>query len=246
MTLEQDARLIREREFHNQRFDDGDDRQAQMKYYFAVEAGGQAYKTAVNEAARGADVLEYGCGDADNYLRLAPLVKSLDAIDISDRAIERLTTANTNPHVRFHVMDAMNMSFADQSFDMVFGSGIVHHLDTRRSAQDVARVLRSGGQAIFWEPLGLNPLINLYRWLTPSARTPDEHPLLPVDLRILRESFSAVEFEFYGLCTLAAVPLRRTALGKPLLRLCTGIDRLILRVPGLRWLAWYALIRCRK
>lgn len=246
MTLEHEERLAREREFHNQRFEHGDDRQAQMKYYTAVNKGGEAYKQAVDAAASNARVLEYGCGDADNYKRLAPLVKTLDAIDISDNAIARLKAAGAGSHINFHVMDAMNLSFATGSFDMVFGSGIVHHLDTRRSAQEVSRVLSPGGQAIFWEPLGLNPAINLYRWLTPSARTPDEHPLLPVDFRILRESFSKVDVAFYGLCTLAAVPFRNSKIGAPLQRGLEAIDRVLLRIPGLQWLAWYALIRCTK
>ena len=34
---------------------------------------------------------------------------------------------------------------------------------------------------LFFEPLGTNPFINFYRYLTPSSRSKDEHPLLKED-----------------------------------------------------------------
>src|SRR3546814_1101008 len=80
-------------------------------------------------------------------------------------------------------MNAEAMTFPDDSFDLVFGSGIIHHLDIDRAFGEIARVLRPGGRAVFIEPLGLNPAIELYRRFTPSARTPDEHPLLRRDFR---------------------------------------------------------------
>jgi SAM-dependent methyltransferase len=240
------SRLARERQFHNQRFAGGDNREAQLKYYSAVEGGASRYRDRVAQLAAGADVLEYGCGDADNYQRLGPTAKSLLAIDISDAAINRLAAANPYAQVQFRVMDAMQLDMAAQSVDLVFGSGIVHHLDTERSAREVARVLRPGGHAVFWEPLGLNPLINLYRWLTPSARTPDEHPLVPRDFRILRRHFTSVETRYYGLTSLASVPLRATAIGAPLRKALAHVDSLLLSVPLVKQIAWYALIECRR
>jgi SAM-dependent methyltransferase len=240
------SRLDRERDFHNQRFAAGDNREAQLKYYSAVENGAERYRARVAALARDADVLEYGCGESDNHRLLGPIARSLLAIDISDAAIDRLAAANPFDHVAFRVMDAMQLDLADSSMDLVFGSGIVHHLDTERSAREVSRVLRPGGHAMFWEPLGLNPLINLYRALTPSARTPDEHPLLPVDFRILRRHFAEVQVRHYGLASLAGVPLRRSTLGAPVRRALTAVDSLVLRVPLVRQLAWYALIECRR
>src|SRR3546814_3139995 len=71
-----------------------------------------------------------------------------------------------------------------------------------------SRVLRPGGRAVFIEPLGLNPAIELYRRFTPSARTPDEHPLLRRDFRRFDAAFGSTSCRFYGLATLAAVPFR--------------------------------------
>ena len=65
--------------------------------------------------------------------------------------------------VSFLVMDAESMKFEDKTFDVVYGSGILHHLNIDKAYRELARVLKPDGVAIFIEPLGHNPLINLYR-----------------------------------------------------------------------------------
>ena len=240
------SRLEIERAFHDQRYAEGDARTAQHKYYFAVAEGAERMSTLVADLARGSDVLEYGCGAGSRARELAPVARSFHAIDISEAAIRQVAETTTAPNVHLHVMDAMDLAFEDRSFDLVFGSGIVHHLDTAVSAREVARVLRPGGSAVFWEPLGYNPLINAYRWLTPSARTPDEHPLLAGDLALMRRHFSAFEVDLFGLGSIAAVPFRNTRFGLPLRSALTRIDRAVLSVPGVRLLAWYALIRATR
>lgn len=235
-------RVARERDFHNQRFESEGSRSNQSKYYSAVIDGAEDYERTYRVLARDKDVLEYGCGDTRNFMTLAPIVKDLQAIDISDTAIERLKTENTSDNVQLHVMDAMKMTFDDNSFDLVFGSGIIHHLDTEVSSREVARVLRPSGRAVFWEPLGMNPVINLYRRLTPDVRTPDEHPLVPKDFATMARHFSSIDVHYYGLTTLAAVPLRNRGIGPRCFAVTRRIDRTLVAVPGVKHLAWFALI----
>lgn len=59
--------------------------------------------------------------------------------------------------------------------------------------------MRPSGNAIFFESLGHNPLINIYRNWTPEARTIDEHPLLKSDFDIIRKHFSKCDLQFFGL-----------------------------------------------
>ena len=73
--------------------------------------------------------------------------------------------------VRFQVMNAEVLEFPDASFDLVFGVAILHHLDLDTACAEFLRVLRPSGTAVFLEPLGHNPFINLVRWATPAART---------------------------------------------------------------------------
>ena len=66
------------------------------------------------------------------------------------------------------------------------------------------RVLQPGGHAIFIEPLGHNPFINLYRKFTPTIRSEDEHPLLVKDLEMIKNLFPKVEVRYYYLASLLA------------------------------------------
>ncbi|WP_160112725.1 class I SAM-dependent methyltransferase [Mycobacterium sp. 3519A] len=236
------GRVGRERDFHNNMYALDVGRVAQAKYYWAVSDGVADYMRAYQQLAPGKDVLVYGCGDTREFLKLAPVVRSLHAIDISDQAIDRLKTENNHDNVHLHVMDAMNMTFPDDSFDLVFGAGIIHHLETAAAAREVARVLRRGGRAVFWEPLGLNPLINIYRRLTPDARSVDEHPLLGEDFAIMARYLQLDDVRYYGLSTLAAVPLRNTRFGTPLLNVGRWVDKALFTLPGVKRLAWRALV----
>jgi hypothetical protein len=98
---------------------------------------------------------------------------------------------------------------------------------------------------LFWEPLGHNPLINGYRTATPDARTPDEHPLLKPDFDLAKQYCSEIKTTFYGLTTLATVPVRETPLGDALLKLTAGIDRALFSLPGLKWQAWHCIMEMR-
>lgn len=238
--------LVSERAFHDERYKDGDSRTAQLKYYWAVDDGAQKFGARVANFAQGSDVLEYGCGVSGEAERLEGTFRSLHGIDISEEGIRRLQESCRLPNVHYSVMDAMDLQFAARSFDLVFGRGIVHHLDIDLASREVSRVLRPGGRALFWEPLGLNPLINAYRWLTPKARTPDEHPLLPADFEIMRRHFSQVDVELYGLATIAAVPFRHMSKANVVRGALARFDKALFRLPGVRWLAWYAIVTCRK
>lgn len=246
--LEYAERIRRERAFHNERFAE-DNREAQDKYYEAIAELNQRMGNLIQSAAMGKDVLEYGCAQGGASLEFAARARSIHGIDISDVAIgqaEVAAAARGITNATFSVADAMDTGIADASFDTIFGSGIIHHLDTERSLREIHRLLRPGGVAIFKEPLGENIAINMYRRATPEARTVDEHPLLRGDFAIARSIFKEVELDFHGLFSIGAVPFRKTALFRPLLSALSAIDRAALRVPGLRWQAWYVLMVFRK
>jgi SAM-dependent methyltransferase len=240
------SRLDSERAFHDKRYEDGESRTDQLKYYWAIDRGAHRFGDKIRSAAVDADVLEYGCGLYSQAGAFGPISKSFQAIDISDAAVRRLRAEHTAPNVKFDVMDAMNMTFADNSFDVVYGSGIVHHLDVEACAREVSRVLRPGGSAIFWEPLGYNPVINAYRWLTPSARTPDEHPLLRRDFDVLKKTFRTFDLDLFGLTSIAAVPLKDTSFGPAVRTVLSKVDDALFTLPGIKYLAWYSIIHCTK
>jgi SAM-dependent methyltransferase len=246
--LVSEDRLDRERDYHNKRFEE-ETRNNQSKYYWALRDCNADYKRLVEEKAENARVLEYGCALGDWSIRIAPRAAAVEGIDISDVAVAKaaqVAAAKGLLNCRFHVMDAERTTFEDNRFDLVFGSGIIHHLDTRKSLAEIHRILKPGGVAVFKEPLGQNIGINLYRAFTPSARTPDEHPLLPEDEAIARSLFDKVDWSFYGLTTLASVPFRNIGIGQGLYKATASLDRWIAGVYGARWQMWYALITLQK
>lgn len=243
-----DDRLAREKLYPDERFGSSGERK-QAKYYYSVEKMARDYDAAVRKYAAGADVLEYGCGARTVLLDLAPLARTVTGIDVSDIAISKsaaLARERDFKNASFRAMNAEALTFPDDSFDLIFGSGIIHHLNIERALRELRRVLRSGGVAIFLESLGHNPIINLYRHLTPSARTADEHPLLRDDFRYFASVFRNVETHHYGLLSLASVPLRNTVLG-PLVRdVLVAADDAAFRFAPLRWMSWHVLVELKK
>jgi ubiquinone/menaquinone biosynthesis C-methylase UbiE len=234
-----------ERQFHDARFEH-DLRGAVDKFYAVTETSVTHLREAVRSRSAGKDLLEYGCGPNPHALTLAPYAASATGIDISAVAARRATEEAERAcigNVRFLVMDAEQMEFSDDSFDVVFGSSILHHLDLKRSLAEIARVVRPGGAAIFLEPMGHNPAINAYRRLTPHLRTRDEHPLTLADLETAKRFFAGAEYTFYHFLSLLAVPLRRTRPFRSIVHALDAADRALFeRVPSTQRLAWFVLM----
>jgi ubiquinone/menaquinone biosynthesis C-methylase UbiE len=122
-------------------------------------------------------VLEIGCGTGIFTRKVYDSTKAIiTAIDISDDLLQLASTKM--PEINFRIDDAMNLSFPEASFDVVFGSSILHHLDFKKSSEEIFRVLKPGGRMVFAEPNMLNPQIFIQknvpfikRWLGDS---PDE------------------------------------------------------------------------
>lgn len=242
-----EGRKQREADFHDRAFSDENRSDLWPKYYRIVGSSRDFYRSYLESRCEGAAVLEYGCGLTNQALFLADRgAASVVGIDISPVAVERGNEEACSlgyESVTYRVMDAEEMSFEDDSFDLVCGGGILHHLDVSRAYSELSRVLKPSGAAIFVEPLGHNPLINLYRSRTPALRTPDEHPLLFSDLRLAEEFFGAVRARFFHLSGLAAVPFRRAAGFRRLVTALDAVDRGLFRLfPPSRRYAWQVAI----
>jgi SAM-dependent methyltransferase len=116
----------------------------------------------------------------------------LTCINISERELfaEKPTAESLGLPIEFKLMDAHNLEFADNTFDLVYGVAILHHLRFEKACEEIARVLKPGGQLLFVEPLRLNPVARIVRALTPEARTPDELPLAREELAVLDRLFN--------------------------------------------------------
>lgn len=239
------GRLEKEKAFHNEAFSRGIRKPLDAFYEIFIDIR-IYFQGRLGVVGQGKQVLECGCGINSYAKELSPLVTSLNGIDISDEAVrqsrEQAETCQLL-NCRFNIMNAENLEFDNDSFDLLFGVGIIHHLDLPVFYGEASRVLRKEGRILFMEPLGYNPFLNLYRWLTPRLRTPDEHPLLRKDIRLLADFFQNTDVKYYHVFTLLAVPFRKTRLFRPLLKMFGSADQFCFRIiPGFKYLAWYTVI----
>src|SRR5579875_419197 len=196
-------------------------------------------------------ILDYGCGNGWYSAHLLSAGASrVVGIDISAKNIAEAkllhgTMFGSQNTAEFHVMDAHHLSFPDQSFDLVIGRAILHHLEFETAIREVVRVLKKGGCAIFAEPLRDNPMAKLYRFLTPSAHTPDELPLSRKQIVWANGLFSTSHHLFCGFLS-TALGLFTSSLfqnaDNTALRFADSIDRLIMRTPLRYWMRYVYLV----
>jgi ubiquinone/menaquinone biosynthesis C-methylase UbiE len=98
--------------------------------------------------------LEIGAGTGYFSLNLvqAGIVREATCTDISPGMVRTLATnaARLGLDVRAARADAESLPFADESFDLVLGHAVLHHLpDLERAFDEFARVLRPGGRIVF-------------------------------------------------------------------------------------------------
>lgn len=94
------------------------------------------------------DVLEIGVGLGADHQRFAQAGACLSGVDLTERAVDhtrkRLGIFGLKSDLR--VADAESLPFADESFDLVYSWGVLHHSpNTARAIDETWRVLLQGG-----------------------------------------------------------------------------------------------------
>ncbi len=107
----------------------------------------------------GVKILEIGCGDGEFTKRLTKLKCKITATDVTPALIKRGRKVIKNKKINFLVDNAEKMRFAKESFDLVCGISILHHIDYQKTLKETYRVLKKDGQLFFTEPNLVNPII---------------------------------------------------------------------------------------
>jgi SAM-dependent methyltransferase len=198
--------------------------------------------------------LDYGCGQGEEAAYFASLGADVTAIDISEIGIRvgRERAMANNLDVDFRVISCTPTEFPDESFDVVHGMGILHHVGLREGLAEVHRVLKTGGFAVFLEPLGSAPTVEaIKRWLHRRLAgrleltrvTSGEENLRLKDLRRESSSWSSVAIYPYHLSYRA----RKLFLPRRAWEWSLRADYFILRIcPWLGHFAGAAVIHLRK
>jgi ubiquinone/menaquinone biosynthesis C-methylase UbiE len=199
-------------------------------------------------------VLEFGCGEGWFTKILAAKGAEVWAFDISDEAviknIAKMETFDFKYEVHVNQMTAEKLAYEDDMFDLIVGNAILHHTELDASIKEIKRVLKKNGKAFFLEPLGHNPLLNLYRKLTPHLRSRDEVPLKIHDFSIFESSFPRFEHEEYYLTAIFALFFYFFRSEKLMLKtrdFLHIIDSQILSLfPDARKYCWYSILCMQK
>ena len=98
---------------------------------------------------QGLSVLEIGLGLGADHEQFAQAGARLHGIDITPRAVDitrlRLQLQQLTSNLR--VGDAEALPFADETFELVYSWGVIHHSpDTANAAREILRVLKPGGR----------------------------------------------------------------------------------------------------
>jgi SAM-dependent methyltransferase len=97
------------------------------------------------------DVLEIGCGLGTDGAQFAQAGANYTGIDLTEAAVDlaRRRFELFNLPGKFRVADAEQLDFPDNSFDLVYSHGVLHHTpDTAAAVREIHRVLRPGGRAV--------------------------------------------------------------------------------------------------
>lgn len=190
--------------------------------------------------APGKTVLSYGCVKHESLMPVLNAVKPSQfvVIDISKKELQE-TREKWDADAEFYVMDAHRLDFPDNFFDMVVGRAIIHHLDFNVAIQQINRVLKPGGLALFVEPLRDNPVLRIARLLTPKARTKDEQPLSRSQIRSADKTFHRNAHLFFNFFTIPAGIASSLLCHEPdnqLMRLAHRLDLGVSHTPLKYWM----------
>jgi ubiquinone/menaquinone biosynthesis C-methylase UbiE len=212
------------------------------KWYSVARKSQDFAKDYLRQHSRGAKALDYACGDGLFAFQMAEAGADAFGIDISPVSVSNasIEAEQRGISAQFAVMDCENLEFPDNTFDLINVSGVLHHLDVKRAYSEMARVLKPTGTVLCVEALRHNPIFHAYRLLTPHLRTAYEarHILRRQDVLAALKHFGNVEWRFFHLASLVAVPFRKTRVFKPVLSALETIDSALLKVTPIRWWAW--------
>ena len=236
-------RYEKEEFFHNTMYEKNVLRSKLIPYYQVADNVYNFYKKMVLNGIMNKTLLEYGCGIKSEAFDASSSGGIVTGIDISGSAINisKSIAKENKLDIQFIKMNAEKLEFENNKFDKICGSGIIHHLDVKIAALEIRRVLKIDGQAIFLEPLGYNPIINFYRFLTPSLRTEDEHPLKLRDIKIFKNLFN-VRLTYFCLFSLLSVLFIKSRYFNIINNIINKLDSIILKLPLLNKLAWIVII----
>lgn len=207
-------------------------------------------------SVKGKKILDIGSGFGNAALNLAQKGGVVTSVDISPNLIEgcKYRAKKHGLKVDFQVMDAQDLQFEDNYFDIILGYRTIHHLqDIKTFLVGAHRCTKPDGFVLFVEPQRYNPFVEFGRRFIKNSyeddRTPTEHPLVPSDIRLMKKIFGNIEKHEYLFLSSACQYFSMkgyTKLFRISDRIFTSVDSVLRYIPFLRPLYWQVLVKCHK
>lgn len=222
---------------------------ANIKFYSITRSSFAYRDKLLYTNIKGKKALDWCCGNGEIGIEMARHGASeVHGVDISSVAIKNARALAQQEKVdsicSYEVMDAENMTYADNTFDIIHEYGALHHVNLPVAFKETARVLKPNGRFVCTEALRHNPFIHAYRKRTMHLRTDweVEHILGVPDIMSGKKYFENVEVKFFHMAALAAVPFRKGPFFKPLVSIFEQVDKVLTRIPYLQRWGWVAVI----
>ena len=238
---------IREKEFHNSLQSRTQGRFENI-FYKAIYNSNEDFFDFLKSNSKNSHLLDYGCGVGNSLEKVITFnPKKITGIDISEVSIEKAKEISTTTSIiELFVDNCEKTKFENNTFDLVYGTGILHHLNIELCLKEIKRILKPGGKFLFIEPLGTNPLIKLYRKLTPNSRSIDEHPLVDNDFNLINEHFNKIKVKYYGFLTLVFFPFYSSPKNSIIFKILKNVDQFLFNNWLFKKMAWSVLISAEK
>ncbi len=102
-------------------------------------------------SSRGLKVLEIGCGLGTDGAQFADAGADYTGVDLTEAAVDlaRKRFELFDLPGKLQTADAENLAFEDESFDLVYSHGVLHHTpEIGKAVREIHRILRPGGRAV--------------------------------------------------------------------------------------------------
>jgi SAM-dependent methyltransferase len=111
-------------------------------------------------------VLDVGCGTGRWTKYVSQIAKFVEAIDPSNAVVSAAYLLKDVPNVRITQTDAESLPFPDESFDLVFSLGVLHHIpDTQRAMINCVKKVKKNGYFLVYLYYSLDNRGILYQLL---------------------------------------------------------------------------------
>lgn len=191
-------------------------------------------------------VLDYACGQGNWAIYFALTgARKVVGFDLSPVGIEigmkTVREQDLIDKVTLVQMDATNLKFPDDEFELVIGNGVLHHtIKYDGIFENLHRVMKPGSSAYFLENLADFPLWRL--WWRIKGQVPEgDVPIFSKEVKEKAHMFSKVEIIgdtfFHSIKTVVYKRHGMTPIRRRILRFSYGIDQILFKlIPSLR--AW--------